>query len=92
MFGQARLRSLELINSILSLLHPSHGPLAAAQLLAENQPNPDEQHHEEYQLSLYLPQHLRRQLVSAMLFVLENYGYCSVANQMAIFILDNIKT
>lgn len=29
-FGQRRLRSLELINSIFNLLHPSHGPLAAA--------------------------------------------------------------
>lgn len=29
-FGQTRLRSLELLNNIFILLHPSHGPLAAA--------------------------------------------------------------
>lgn len=91
-FGQARLRSLELMNSIFSILHPSHGPLAAAQLLAENQPNPDGDHIEEFQLSTYLPTHLRRQVLNTMLFVMKNFNYCSIANQMSILIIDNIKS
>ena len=43
-FGQSRLRSLELMNAVFALLHPSNGPLAAAQLLAENLPIPDGNH------------------------------------------------
>lgn len=91
-FGQRRLRSLELINGIFNLLHPSHGPLAAAQLLAENLPNPDTVHIVEFQLYTYMPQHLRRQVVSSMLYVLHHFNYCSIANQLSILILDNIKT
>ena len=36
-FGQTRLRSLELMFNIFSLLHPSNGVLASAQLLLEGQ-------------------------------------------------------
>lgn len=55
-FGQTRLRSLELMNNIFVLLHPSHGPLSAAQLLAENQPNPDSEYIHGFQLSTYVSQ------------------------------------
>jgi hypothetical protein len=80
------------MNTIFGLLHPSNGPLAAAQLLAENQQNPDIYHIEEYQLSTYLPQHIRRQVVNSMLLVLKNYSFCSIACQISILILDAIKT
>ena len=53
-FGQTRLRSLEMINQIFSLLHPSSGILAQAQYHLEGEKNPDEDHIEEIQLSKYV--------------------------------------
>ena len=60
--------------------------------MAENQPNPDNEFILQFQLSTYVPTHLRRQIVNSMLLVLQNFSYCSIACQLSILILDNIKT
>lgn len=41
-FGVTRIRCLELLNQIFSLLHPSNGVLASAQYILEGETNPDD--------------------------------------------------
>ena len=81
---------------ILSLLHPSLGVLAAAQvalLKGETKPEVEAvEHYEPIHMKNYLSQQLRRQLVRTVLLVIRNYSYCSIACQLCIMILDNIKT
>ena len=94
--GQTRLKALELFQTILSLLHPSLGVLAAAQvalLKGETKPEVEAvEHYEPIHMKNYLSKQLRRQLVRTVLLVIRNFSYCSIACQLCIMILDNIKT
>ena len=64
--GAARVRCLELLNLMLTLLHPSLGPLMKAQALltggADNQ-----EYSPLIELSTYMNQQMRRQVLATML-------------------------
>lgn len=81
--GLTRLNALELMQQILSLLHPSLGRLAQAQvaLMSGGAVPQSEQveHYEPIHMKNYLSESLRRQLVKTVLLVTREYGYCSIA-------------
>ena len=80
--GLTRLKSLELIELILSLLHPSLGKLAQAEVAlmsGGNVPQDEVEHYEPIHMKKYLSEGLRRQLLKTVLLVTREYGYCSIA-------------
>lgn len=44
------------------------------------------------ELSTYMNQQVRRQVLSTMLSTLREYNHCSISNQLCILVLDSIKT
>jgi hypothetical protein len=77
---------------MFTLLHPTNGVLASAQLALEGEPNLDSDNIPEIQLGTYVNTQVRRQLLNSMLFVLREYSHCSIANQLCIIVLDNLKS
>ena len=59
-FGQSRLRSLEIINQLLSFLHPSYGQLAQAQIAANPEFDPEEPPHADLAMDKYINKTIRR--------------------------------
>ena len=77
--GQARLKSLELIHSILLLLYPSAGALIkAGSALSGNTPGVAP--HPDFEMDKYVSKTMRRQLVKTVLVVMREYSYCSIGN------------
>lgn len=91
-FGMHRLRSLEVIHQIFSLLLPSNGELAKVQMKLEQSAPQNEDMPETIFMDYYTPTLLRRQILKTCLNVLMTYSYCSVACQVCILILDQLKT
>ena len=91
--GLTRLRSLELMQNILTLMHPGYGALARAQTLLMD-PNADLMGgiNEPINMVHFVPNSMRRQIVKTVLVVMKEYSFCSIANQLCILILDQIKT
>lgn len=89
--GATRLRSLELLHSILVLLYPTLGPLSSAQHIIMGTDVPKSPH-EGIELSLFVPVPIRRQIVKSLLVVMREFSYCSIANQLCIMVLDQMKT
>ena len=91
-FGQARLRSLEILNKILSFLHPSYGALASAQIAANPELEVEQPAHPDLAMDKYISKTIRRQLVRTCLVVMREYSFCCIASQFCILIFDQIKT
>lgn len=93
-FGLSRLRALELLHNMLSLLHPTLGPLARVQLTLMNDDSYllTQEVHPEIRLSTYLSDIQRKQLLKTMLVLIREYKHCSISNQMCIMILDSVKS
>jgi len=89
--GATRLRSLELLHSVLVLLYPTLGPLSSAQHIIMGNDIPKSPH-SEIELSLFIPTAIRRQVVKSLLVVMREFSYCSIANQLCIMLLDQMKT
>lgn len=86
------MRSLEVINQIFTLMHPSNGILAELQLKLESQPNLDEEQMVEIRMDTYVNNQLRKQILNTTLSVIKTYSHCSIACQLSIMILDSLKT
>jgi len=89
--GATRLRSLELLHSILVLLYPTLGPLSSAQHIMSGNEVPSSPH-PDIDVSLFVPTAVRRQIVKSLLVVMREFSYCSIANQLCIMVLDQMKT
>ena len=81
------------MQSILILMYPGLGALARAQTLLMD-PNADLMGgvNEPINMVQYVSNSMRRQIVKTVLVVMKEYSYCSIANQLCILILDQIKT
>lgn len=74
-------------------MHPGYGALARAQTLLMD-PNADLMGgiNEPINMVHFVPNSMRRQIVKTVLVVMKEYSFCSIANQLCILILDQIKT
>lgn len=75
------------------LMHPGLGALAKAQTLLMS-PNADIMGgvNEPINMVNFVSNTMRRQIVKTVLVVMREYSFCSIANQLCIMILDQIKT
>lgn len=74
-------------------MHPGLGALARAQTLLMDQ-NADLMGgvNEPINMVHFVSNSMRRQIVKTVLVVMKEYSYCSIANQLCILVLDQIKT
>ena len=75
------------------LMHPGLGALARAQTLLAS-PDADLMGgiNEPINMVHFVGNNMRRQIVKTVLTVMREYSYCSIANQLCIMVLDQIKT